>query len=66
MPYMRVDAGSTRPDIWQIDLTRNVSTRVVATPFIEDAAVYSPDGKYIVFSSLPAHGRSHADLHDRG
>ena len=51
MVFLRVDAGRGTPDVWQIDLERNVSTRVVATPFMEDAAVYSSDGKYIVFSS---------------
>lgn len=49
MVYGRNASGL--PDIWQVDLERNVSTRLVATPFAEDAVVYSPDGKSIVYSS---------------
>jgi eukaryotic-like serine/threonine-protein kinase len=61
MVFVRPDANGI-PDIWQVDLERNVSTRVTATPSIEDAAVYSPDGKHIVFSSSRA---GNSDLYRR-
>ena len=50
MVFVRPDANGVL-DVWQVDLERNVSTRVTATASSEDAVVYSPDGKYIVFSS---------------
>ena len=50
MLYMRF-AGSGLTDIWQADLERNVSTRVIATRFDDDAAVYTPDAKHIIYSS---------------
>jgi Tol biopolymer transport system component len=47
--FIRPDAGG-RSHVWQADLERNVSTQFASTPNTEDAAVYSPDGKHVVFS----------------
>ena len=49
MIFMR-PATNGRPHVWQVDLRRNVSTRITTTPQPEDAAVYSPDGQQVVFS----------------
>ena len=47
--FIRPDA-SGQPRIWQADLERNVSTQMAPTSATETAAVYSPDGKQVVFS----------------
>jgi Tol biopolymer transport system component len=49
MVFMRPDANGLL-HVWQVDLERNVSTRLTSSSNQEDAAVYSPDGRYIVFS----------------
>jgi Tol biopolymer transport system component/tRNA A-37 threonylcarbamoyl transferase component Bud32 len=43
-------AANGQPYVWQVDLRRNVSTRITTTPNPEDAAVYSPDGQHVVMS----------------
>ncbi len=50
MVFLRPDASGAA-DVWQVDLERNVSTRLTATPNPKTAAIYSPDGKHIVFAS---------------
>jgi Tol biopolymer transport system component len=46
------------PDIWTMDLARGTETRITFDDAVESAAVWSPDGKQLVFSSarnaLPA------------
>jgi Tol biopolymer transport system component len=49
MIFIRPDAGG-QPHVWQADLERNVSTQIAPTSASENAAVYSPDGKHVVFS----------------
>jgi Tol biopolymer transport system component/tRNA A-37 threonylcarbamoyl transferase component Bud32 len=49
MIFVRPSANG-QPYVWQVDLRRNVSTRITTTPNPEDAAVYSPDGKHVVMS----------------
>jgi Tol biopolymer transport system component len=43
--------GETGSDIWTIDLTRGVPTRMTFDPAIEVDPVWSPDGRELVFSS---------------
>jgi serine/threonine protein kinase/Tol biopolymer transport system component len=38
-------------DIWLIDVVRGVPTRLTSDPAIETDPVWSPDGRYVVFSS---------------
>ena len=49
MIFMR-PAANGRPHVWQVDLRRNVSTRITTTPEPENAAVYPSDGQQVVFS----------------
>jgi eukaryotic-like serine/threonine-protein kinase len=49
MIFVRPDANG-QPHVWQADLERNVSTQIAPTSASETTAVYSPDGKQVVFS----------------
>jgi Tol biopolymer transport system component len=48
--YM-ADGGSTRTDIWAYDVTRKTVSAVLASPFNETRAKFSPDGKWIAYVS---------------
>jgi dipeptidyl aminopeptidase/acylaminoacyl peptidase len=45
------DGGTTHSDVWVYDTERRSSTPVVATPFDEGKARFSPDGKWIAYVS---------------
>lgn len=45
------DGGTTRQDVWVYDTERRTSTAVLATPFNETVARFSPDGKWIAYVS---------------
>ena len=45
------DGCATRQDFWVYDTERRTSTAVIATPFNETAARFSPDGKWIAYVS---------------
>jgi serine/threonine protein kinase/Tol biopolymer transport system component len=42
---------TTNTDIWLIDLSRNISERLISDPAFEFWPVWSPDGEQIVFTS---------------
>jgi serine/threonine protein kinase len=45
--------GDGPSDLWLLDTTRGLSTRFTSDPFIDNFAVWSPDGRRIVFQSNP-------------
>jgi serine/threonine protein kinase len=47
--HVALDRGNT--DIWLIETTRNVTTRFTFGPASDILPIWSPDGRYIVFSS---------------
>src|SRR6476661_2444979 len=46
-----ITEGSKNQDLWLLDLTRNVPTRLTFDPGIDGSAIWSPDGSTIYFSS---------------
>ena len=46
-----IDGGATHQDVWVYDPERRTSKPVLATPFNETAARFSPDGKWIAYVS---------------
>jgi Tol biopolymer transport system component len=49
---MEIDNGAGAHDIWVFDMARGVQTRLTFGPVENDSPVWSPDGKWIVYSSL--------------
>lgn len=45
------DGGATHQDVWVYNTERRTSAPVIATPFNETAARFSPDGKWIAYVS---------------
>jgi Tol biopolymer transport system component len=41
-------------DVWLLDLTRGVTTRLTSRAMISDAPIWSPDGERILFSANPS------------
>src|SRR5262249_33619539 len=58
LAVVKVDAQTQNQDIWIIDLSNGISTRVTSDPAPEATPVWSPDGAQIAFVStrdrLPA------------
>jgi Tol biopolymer transport system component len=50
--YSVPDGGSNNMDIWVYDLRRNVPTRLTFDPAVDGRPIWSPDGRYIYFSSI--------------
>jgi Tol biopolymer transport system component len=48
--YM-IDGGTTREDVWAYDTAGHTSTAVLASPFNEASARFSPDAKWIAYES---------------
>jgi Tol biopolymer transport system component len=46
-----IDGGATHEDVWVYDAERHTSAPVIATPFNETVARFSPDGKWIAYES---------------
>jgi len=49
---LEIDNGAGAHDIWVFDMARGVQTRLTFGPVENDSPVWSPDGKWIVYSSL--------------
>ena len=45
------DGGATRLDVWVYDVERRTSKPLLASPFTEGLAKFSPDGKWIAYVS---------------
>ena len=52
--YM-TDGGATKADIWVYDAAAKSSKPLIASPFTEHGAVFSPDGKWIAYTSDEGH-----------
>ncbi len=50
MAFVRRDA-SGNSDIWILDLERNIPERLTSNAADDDAPVFSPDGRYVAFTS---------------
>ncbi len=49
--FSRVDPQTSTADLWLSDLTRGVTTRLTSDPMNDAGAIWSPDGKRILFRS---------------
>jgi serine/threonine protein kinase len=47
----RVEPGVNTADIWVLDLARKISTRFTNDPLQEASALWSPDGRFLLFRS---------------
>jgi serine/threonine protein kinase len=50
--FSQIDADGRGEDIWLMDLTRNVITRLTFDPESDVGPIWSPDGKKIAFMSM--------------
>jgi Tol biopolymer transport system component len=57
---LEIDNGAGSHDIWVFDVARGVQTRLTFGPLENDAPVWAPDGKWIVYSSVA--GNVHTKL----
>ena len=55
LAYWKGD-GNDRPDIWTLDLSSGVETRVTSDPAVETQASWSPDGRFMAFTRSEASG----------
>jgi Tol biopolymer transport system component len=51
LAYMVFDPAKKNADVWLMQLATRIATPLLATPFNEGALEFSPDGKWIVYSS---------------
>jgi eukaryotic-like serine/threonine-protein kinase len=51
LAYMVFDPAKKNSDVWLMQLATRKATPLLATPFNEGALQFSPDGKWIVYSS---------------
>jgi eukaryotic-like serine/threonine-protein kinase len=49
---LEIDNGAGNHDIWVFDVARGVQTRLTFGPVENDSPVWSPDGKWIVYTAL--------------
>jgi len=49
---LEIDKGSGNHDIWVYDIARKVQTRLTFGPVENDAPLWSPDGKSIVYTAI--------------
>jgi serine/threonine protein kinase/Tol biopolymer transport system component len=54
---LMTNGGRTRMDIWSFDVARGVAAPMMASPFNEGWATFSPDGRWIAFVSDAAQQR---------
>jgi dipeptidyl aminopeptidase/acylaminoacyl peptidase len=52
----RADTERGASDLWTIDLARNASSRLTAAPGFESVAVWTPDGRQIIYGADPGSG----------
>jgi Tol biopolymer transport system component len=55
---LEVDNGGGNHDIWVYDVARGVQTRLTFGPVENDDPIWSPDGKWIVYTSLESNTHS--------
>jgi eukaryotic-like serine/threonine-protein kinase len=58
---LEIDNGAGAHDIWVFDIARAVQTRLTFGPVENDAPVWSPDGKWIVYTAVA--GNIHTKLY---
>ncbi|MGH9366336.1 MAG: protein kinase domain-containing protein, partial [Thermoanaerobaculia bacterium] len=47
----RVDARTVTPDIWVLELSRGIATRITSHPSTDSCPIWSPDGSRIAFAA---------------
>ena len=60
---LEIDNGPGAHDIWVYDIAREVQTRLTFGPLENDAPIWSPDGKWIVYSGFDSNLNLHAKLY---
>jgi Tol biopolymer transport system component len=49
---LEIDKGAGAHDVWVLDIARGVQTRLTFGPVENDSPIWSPDGKWIVYTAL--------------
>jgi Tol biopolymer transport system component len=60
---LEIDNGPGAHDIWVYDIAREVQTRLTFGSLENDAPIWSPDGKWIVYTSFESSLNLHAKLY---
>ncbi len=58
-----IDNGTGAHDIWVYDVARGVQTKLTFGPVENDAPIWSPDGKWIVYTAFDSNLNLHAKLY---
>jgi Tol biopolymer transport system component len=60
---LEIDNGTGAHDIWVYDVAREVQTRLTFGPVENDAPIWSPDGKWIVYTAFDSNLNLHSKLY---
>jgi Tol biopolymer transport system component len=60
---LEIDNGTGAHDIWVHDVAREVQTRLTFGPVENDSPIWSPDGKWIVYTAFDSNLNLHSKLY---